>query len=144
MGKVSYSFDNEYYYDIFDTEEEAKAEAMKELRRIERRTPEELPEEIYIGTCEFFKPSLLSTGWDIMEDIQQQAYNEGFGEYANDYPDATKEQWRELETGIEKVFQRWIKKYNLNPSFFKVNTYDVYEYDAEKIKLRKTGKGIQK
>lgn len=139
MGKVSYSFDNEYYYDAFDTEEEAKTEAVKAIRRMK-----EIPEEIYIGDCEFFKPSLSGSSWDVIDAVICQAEDEGFGEWCEDYlSDATKEQREELEADMEKVFQEWINKHNLHPGFFKVPTYDLYEYDAKKKKLRKIGKGIQ-
>lgn len=144
MGKVSYSFDKEYYYGTYDTDEEAKMNALEEIRQTERKNPEEIPEEIYIGKCEFFRPSLSGTGWDVIDSVICQAEDEGFGEWCEDYlSDVTKEQREELEAGLEKVFQEWIEKYKLHAGFFKVNTYDLYEYDTDRKELRKAGKGIQ-
>lgn len=82
---------------------------------------------VYIGTCEFFEPSLTGSGWDIIESVIQQADNEGFGEWTDDYlSDIPEEQMKELEEGLEKVFQSWIVKYNHHATFLIVNSYDIY------------------
>ena len=47
-----------------------------------------------------------------------------------------KEKLEELETGLEQVFQKWDEKYELQPDFYIVNTYDVYKYDEETEELR--------
>ncbi len=134
--KVGYSFDNEIYSGSFDTVPEACAEALKWLKYRGTYSPGDMPECVYIGECDFFEPSLSGAGWDIIDAIQCQAYDEGHGDDADDYLRVSKEKREELEAGLERVFQDWIKKYDLQPDFYMVNKYDVYKYDAETGGLR--------
>lgn len=142
MGdKVAYSFDNLDYNGVFNTVGEAMDEALQEIRLREVYGDKEIPSEVYIGVCEFFKPSLSGTSWDMIDAIRCQAEDEGFGGWAEDYLDVSKELMEELETEIEIVFQKWSNKYNLHPTFFKVNAYDIYNYDKQKKELCKVGEG---
>lgn len=134
--KVAYSFDNETYSGSFDTVSEACTEALRWLEYRKRYSPGHMPVYVYIGECEFFKPSLSGTGWDIIDAIQCQAYDEGHGDHADGYLCVSKEKLEELETGLEQVFQKWVEKYDLQPDFYIVNTYDVYKYDEETEELR--------
>lgn len=134
--KVAYSFDNETYSGCFDTVSEACAEALKWLGYRGKYSPTDIPGYVYIGECEFFEPSLSGSSWDIIDAIQCQAYDRGHRDEADDYLRVSKEKRKELEAGLEQVFQEWIKKYNLQPDFYMVNTYDVYKYDAETGRLR--------
>jgi len=124
-NKVAYSFDNEYYSCTFDNSAQAINDALKEIERYGN-----IPEKLYIGKCEFFKASLSDTAWDIIEAVSCQAYDEGFEDYAGEYlDDVTREQRKELESGLEEVFQGWIDKYNLYPTFYKVNAWYEYKYN---------------
>lgn len=134
--KVAYSFDNEHYSGCFDTEAEACTEAEREIEHMAAYAPEDLPEYVYIGECELFEPSLSGSGWDIIDAIQCQAYDEGHGDYADDYLRVSKEKREELEIELEQVFQRWVERYNLQPDFYTVNMYDIYQYDTKAGKLR--------
>lgn len=140
--KVAYSFDNESYSCCYDTEEEALADALREIESILKYNPECAPGLVYVGDCELFKPSLSGSSWDIIEAAVCQADDEGFGEWADDYlSDVKKEHREELEENLEKVFQEWIEKYNYHANFYKVNSYSVYRYDEEKHEFHKTDEG---
>ncbi len=131
--KISYSFDNVHYHGTYDTEEEALAEALAENSILEKHDPGTVHDEVYIGDCEFFQPSLYGSGWDIIESIRYQVDDEGFGEYADEYLNIDdKAVIEELEIEIEKVFRDWIERHGLQPTFFKVSGYDIYKYDTEK------------
>lgn len=134
--KAAYSFDNEHYSGCFDTDAEACIEAVRELRHRAVYSPEDMPKYVYIGKCELFEPSLSGSGWDIIDAIQRQAYDQGHGDYADDYLCVSEEKQKELETELEQMFQEWVERYNLQPDFYTVNTYDVYKYDAKAGKLR--------
>ncbi len=135
----AYSFDNEYYSGVCDTDREAIEEALMEIDSIRRYNPKQIPDTVYIGACEFFEPHI--SGWDIIEAAVQQADDEGFSEWDDNYlSDVTKEQCAELEKELDRVFKKWIYKYNHNADFFKVNTFDMYSYDKDKHELfRETG-----
>ena len=135
-SKKAYSFDNEDYFGVYDTDNEALHDALREIEYIRKHHPECTPNMVYIGTCEFFEPSLTGSGWDIIESVIQQADSEGFGEWTDGYLSVIPEgQMKELEEGLEKVFQSWIDKYNHHATFFKVNSYDIYFYDKDKHEL---------
>ena len=140
-NKSAYSFDNEDYSGVYDTDGEALHDALREIEYIRKHHPERTPNLVYIGTCEFFKPSLSGSSWDIIEAVLQQADDEGFGEWTGDYLSVIPEkQMEELEEGLEKVFQEWIDKYNHHATFFIVNSYDVYSYDKDTHELFKETK----
>lgn len=63
----------------------------------------------------------------IIEDAQEQLYNE-VGEASETYlEDVTKEQGKELEEALNKVFYNWHKKHKLFPSCYKVFNDEVIE-----------------
>lgn len=134
--KVAYSLDNEHYYGCFDTDSEACTEALKEIKHIVGHCPGDVPEFVYIGSCEFFEPTLSGAGWDIIEAIQCQAYDNGYGEYAEGYLCVSEGKRKELEAELGHVFRNWVEKYNLHPDFYTVNSYDIYKYDAGSHTLR--------
>ncbi|WP_156882297.1 hypothetical protein [Lacrimispora indolis] len=128
-NKVAYSFDNESYSTLYDNEAEALEDALKEIKYYEENEYSSVPEKVYIGQCELFKPSLSSSGYDVIEAAISQADDEGFGEWDEDYlSDVTKEQREELEEELDAVFQKWITKHGLEANFFKVNSFDTYNY----------------
>lgn len=128
-NKVSYSFDGESYSSTYDDDREALEDALKEIRSMEKQGYDEIPKVVYIGQCEMFKPSLSSSGYDVIEAAICQADDEGFGDWDDDYlSDVTKEQREELEEELDAVFQKWIARHGLEANFYKVNSYDTYKY----------------
>lgn len=87
--------------------EEAIAEALTVIHYYEGCSYQKNLGIVYIGICDFFKPSLLGIRWDIIDAIQCKADAEGFGDYAEEYLDVPKEWREELEAGIETVFREW-------------------------------------
>lgn len=56
----------------------------------------------------------------VIEDIQEAMYEEN-GEVAEDYlNDVTKEVMLELEKELNKVFYKWQKKHNYEPTFYTI------------------------
>lgn len=140
-NRKAYSFNKERYFGAYDTEKKALDEAYVEIAHIQKYDPEHVPDFVYLGTCEFFKPSLSGSGWDIIEAIVNQADDEGYGEWSDNYlSDAPDWQVKELEEGLEKAFQEWIHQYNHHADFYKVNSYAVYRYDKEKHELKEVEK----
>ena len=135
---MSYSFDNENYGSTFDSTEEALKEAFEEIQCYERNGYSTVPEKVYVGECEMFKPNLASSGWDVIEAAILQSDDEGFGEWNDDYlSDVTKEQREELESELDAVFQKWITRHGFEAGFYKVNCYDTYNYVNGKLELEK-------
>lgn len=87
-----------------------------------------LLERVFVGECELYRPSLLSCGYDVIEAVQVDAYDEG-GEYAENYlDDVTKEQREELEEQLDVVFNAWLEKHDLYPNFYTIPAYETYKY----------------
>ena len=109
-------------------------DAIAEFEEFKKCPPKRgIPNKIFVGQCEFYRPSLSNSGYDVIEAVQCQAQDEG-GEWADDYlDDATRDQIEELESGIEAVFQEWIQKYNFYPNFYTIPAADVYTYDGEQL-----------
>ncbi|MDD3662264.1 MAG: hypothetical protein PHT84_00155 [Candidatus Pacebacteria bacterium] len=132
-NKVAYSFNNESYGSTYDNDEEALKDALEEIQFMEKEG-EKIPDRVYIGQCEMFKPNLSSSGWDVIEAAIQQADDEGFGEWDEDYlSDVKTEQRDELEEELDAVFQKWITRHGLEANFYKVNCYDTYIYTGGKL-----------
>lgn len=131
---VAYSFDGETYGATYNNTKEALKDAIVEFEEFKKYPPKRgIPNKIFVGQCEFYRPSLSNSGYDVIEAVQSQAQDEG-GEWADDYlNDATKEQIEELENGLEAVFQDWIQKYNFYPNFYTIPAADVYTYDGEQL-----------
>lgn len=131
-NKRSYSFDGIEYNGVYNNTAEALAEALNDIKSASKY--DEIPEKVFVGKCVFFKPSLRDTGYDIIDHVQCQADDAGFGEWADDYlTDVTKEMSKDLEEQVEAVFQKWLDKYNLHAGFFSIPEYEVYHYDGEKL-----------
>jgi len=65
----------------------------------------------------------------IIEDAQEQLYNE-VGEVSENYLEGiTKEQEKELEEGLNEVFYNWHKKHNLFPTCYKVESTETIEVE---------------
>lgn len=115
----SYSFNEEDFHGDFNTREEAAKEAFAEDPEInvcwtgENVTP--IPEN-------FINAQVL------IENIQCQ--DEFSGEWAENWPDETKEQLEELEKEIQKVFAAWLDKHSLRPAFFNCMYIEKHERNA--------------
>lgn len=124
--------DGENYSAMYDTAAEALEDARNEIEyMIESRKKGYkvvLPERVFVGECELYRPSLLSCGYDVIEAVQADAYDEG-GEYAENYlDDVTKEQREELEEQLDVVFNAWLEKYDLYPNFYTIPAHETYKY----------------
>jgi predicted transcriptional regulator len=130
QNKVAYSFDGESYGCDYDNTAEAFVDIYAEIEG-----EKNIPPKVYIGECNFFRPSLSGSGWDPIEAVIEQADDEGFGEWDDGYlDDVTPEQRDELAEELDAVFQKWIEKHNLESSFYSVNAFDIYTYCPEKKK----------
>lgn len=129
-NKVAYSFDGECYGCSYDNTAEAFVDIYSEIEGMK-----DIPPKVYIGECNFFKPSLSGSGWDPIEAVICQADDEGFGEWDDGYlDDVTPEQRDELAEKLDVVFQEWIQKHDFEAGFYSVNAFDIYTYIPEKGK----------
>ena len=124
-----WSEDNWDGYDEFDTKEEAIGWGRDEYQTYD-------VEGFFVGVK---KPYIMSSNIidaeTVLERINDSIYDD-IGEYAEDYlMDIEKEQKDKLGRALNKVFHLWIKKYNLEPTFFevfKVEGVDLIESEDEK------------
>ena len=81
MAEYAYSFDDETRCGIFDTEKEAINEALEAYELWEHENDYEF---IFVGEVERFEPQVNVER--VLEDIAEDAYNEGFddGDYLTD------------------------------------------------------------
>lgn len=131
----AYSFDNQYYTGNMETRALAiraaaeEAQATLDARRRNWKNPD-IPGRrvrVYVGECKFHKPC-FSAYCDIIENLEEQAADSDFGEYADGWLDgATSEQVQELEDAVDAIINEWLKKYNLEPTFFIVPSYEEIE-----------------
>lgn len=131
----AYSFDNQYYTGNMKTRALAiraaaeEAQATLDARRRNWKNPD-IPGrrvKVYVGECEFHKPC-FSSYCDIIENLEEQAFDRDFGEYVDGWLDsATSEQVQELEDAVDAVINEWLKKNKLEPSFFLVRAYEEVE-----------------
>ncbi len=131
----AYSFDNQYYMGTMETRDLAieaaakEAQATLDARRRNWNNPD-IPGrrvKVYVGECEFHKPC-FSSCCDIIERLEEQVADSEFGEYVDGWLDGvTSEQVQELENAVDAAVNEWLKKNNLEPSFFLVRAYDEVE-----------------
>ncbi len=116
-GNWCYSYNGEEFTGDYDNREDAIDEAMSYV--------DEETLFIYVGKI---KEIELSADVDMLiERLAEHAYERG-GDYAEDYLDnVTKEEFRELEDGINDVLLKWIDKYH-KPNFWEV-------VNIEKVKI---------
>ena len=124
--------------DEFDTKEEAIAAGVHEYQLHLQGAPTELFDNDYnypdpptslfeIGEALKFVP-LIDSDW-IIEQVTEQA-DWQCGEIAEDWLqwDAiTKEQREELQENVQKVFDDWLKKHNLEPTFYNVVNIEIID-----------------
>lgn len=124
----AYSFDGVDYGDEYARREDALFDAVSELAYDKKDKG-----YIYIGECKReFKPHIDALS--IIDDLQEDAYVSEGGDYAEDYLEGvTQSQVDELEQGLNKVLNDWIKEYHLQPRWYTVIRYDVYRYENGKV-----------
>ncbi|MFN6676409.1 hypothetical protein ACK4CF_14150 [Enterococcus gallinarum] len=131
-GKWMCSIDEEQWQaaEYFDTKEEAVGFGIKSIQTFNKNpedgclddemgsTPEEVVTSFYVGQA--FCPGIPFNVDDLLERIQEAAYEDG-GEFAEDYlDDVTKEHREELDD----LIQNWFIKHKYLP-----NWYNIYEID---------------
>lgn len=118
MSKWCYSLCGHNYYGVFDTKEEAIKEGETEAREYEK-------DSFFVARAVFtFKPHIDAE--NVIEEIQQNAYDNG-GEYAETYLDDVKREHRdELEEKLNEVLSNWINKYGYTPDFYSVEDVETY------------------
>ena len=104
-----------FFGDVYDTKEECISEAKKEAigeGLTEFRIGETYDIDTGIDTC------------DLLERIGERVYDE-IGDIAEDYlVDVKNEEREELEAELNKVFDKWKKKYNYEPNFYGVENIE--------------------
>lgn len=116
--KWAYSFDNEWYNsDSYDTPEAALTAAMAEAKKENENSGTSI-KKVYVGRIMKFIPYVDAD--NVIENIQQQAYDEA-DEYSLDYLESiTLEERRKLETMLTETFNKWANETKNNPNFFTI------------------------
>lgn len=118
--QYAYSFDNlNFGNSVFESKEETLADARKSANMDNK--------VVYIGKVEFYKETCSGLASDVVELLQQKAYNE-LEDLANDYMELSKEEETILEEMLKETILKFQEKYNHEPNFFTV-------YSIEKIIL---------
>ena len=113
--KYAYSFNGEEYEGPFDSYDEA-LQAAKDANLDEYH--DDRYEVVYIGECIWYKPHVSAD--NVIEAIQDDAYDQA-GDFAINYlDDVTKEHRNKLESLLTGIFNIWAKDYGYKPSFFTV------------------------
>lgn len=118
--KYSYSLDEEYgYTGDYDSIEDAFADAIDQAKcENEDLDDDEKIETVYAGRVMEFVPRV--DGDYVIEELQQQAYNEA-GEAVCDYLEGvSKEEVKLLEEMLTETFNQWAEKTNNRPNFYTV------------------------
>lgn len=117
-GKWAWSTDEERFAgDVFDTRDEAIADAVRELNPGER----------------FWTGQYADIRWSvharhILEDVGEQAFNEA-GEASEDWPaDYSRAEEGELSARLTETLRKWFEEKNDRPHFWRVA--DVKEHVA--------------
>ena len=128
-----YSFDNtDFTSGTFEEKKEALIDAQKEgIARIEE---DEKLNTIYLATADspnnkrFFPDASLIT-----EHMALQVEDVG-GEYADEYPNVSKEAEEELTEQLEALLVKWCDKHEVIPAFYTVSDSEPYNLQTlEKI-----------
>lgn len=134
----AYSVDEKYFFEAGKTRESAIAAAaqecqddLDEYRRIKGNPDLQLPgrniRTVYVGECTMHIPK-YSKYRNIADELTEQAYEEDFGDSADDWLSGiSKEQVQELNDAVDAAVDGWLKKYHLEPMFFKVCSWEPVE-----------------
>lgn len=114
----SLSRDEEHYHGEFETREgaieEAKSEGLKRFWTGENVRPD---------------PTDFIDGSDVIERIVCQ--DEFTGDWADGWPEATKEQEAELTGMLRAAFNLWMEKHGLGPKFWNVENVQEHTIEQE-------------
>ncbi|UUV46501.1 hypothetical protein [Bacillus phage vB_BanS-Thrax3] len=117
-----YSRDGEHFEGEFETKKDAIAEAIFYLKE-----EDDDRDYIYIGISQ--EIGLGVNASQIIEDLQEQAYDQA-GDYADSFlTRVPREQEELLEARMNEVLHDWLKDFNHKPNFWTV-------VDVEKIRVR--------
>ena len=124
MNKWTYEIDitrDMWRGGVYDTKEEAIEEGKKDAIENGRQS-------FKVGIIED-APNFGIDVDSVIEQIQENMYNE-MGEVAEDYlDDVTKDDTLELEKRLNEVFYKWQEEHNYKPSFYKVISEEVIEVE---------------
>lgn len=121
-GKWGYSTDEERYSGSFDTKEDAIQEA---------RACEDKDGDFFVGQFEEIRISVC--GDRVIDQAQEDAYEQA-GEYAEDWlAKIPRERVDELTCQLSEVFDGWLKKYDLTPTFATVDSATIEHILVESI-----------
>lgn len=115
-GQWVYSFTGEdYETEFFDTEKEILDYIFSD------NFDEVTTDGVYIAQIIVHESNIdKSTVETIIEDLKNDAYQEG-GEYAESFlEDVTDKQQEELVELLNPIYQKWAEKHNHKPNFFTV------------------------
>lgn len=125
MNKYCYSFNKEDYNEGRDTIKETLEEAKRETRVDSKLY--ETKEEPLVWIAETIYPQPLIDLDNVLEQLQDQAYDMG-SDYAEDYlGDVSNEDLKELEEKLNAVFLEWQNKHNYQPHFFSWKNEKLYD-----------------
>lgn len=114
-GKYCYSLNEEDFTGAYDSIEEAKGAG-------EEAAIEEEQDTYFVGQCREIVPYI--SAWRILDQLQEDAYEE-VGEPSENYLDNVKdEQKDELEKVLNEVLHQWFEKYNLKLDFYGVDNVE--------------------
>ena len=124
MNKWTYEIDitrDMWRGGVYDTKEKAIEEGKKDAIENGRQS-------FKVGIIED-APNFGIDVDSVIEQIQENMYNE-MGEVAEDYlDDVTKDDTLELEKRLNEVFYKWQEEHNYKPSFYKVISEEVIEVE---------------
>jgi len=105
----AYSYDQEHYHGEFTTREDAAAEGF---------AGDEEAETVWTG--EMVEPALAPNAECLIEQMANDATDDG-GDAADDYlSHIPKEAKEELQSELQALWDRWEAKHNLDPDWFTV------------------------
>lgn len=118
--KWTYSFDEEFFTNgDFDSKESALDAARKDAPK-QHDINEQPLKSVFIGRTKPYQNSqFFPDGEDLTEFMQNQASDVG-GEYADDYPNVSEEDEKELTAQLHELLERWCKDKGVAPSFYAV------------------------
>lgn len=115
--QYGFSLDEERYHGFHDSREEAVIAAFE-------YDPD--AKECFTGEIEVPIPENCLSADTLIEDIQCQ--DEFSGEWAQDWPNNTEDQLKELEENLQKVFGEWLDKHDLRPKFYNISRGSVVSH----------------
>ena len=121
-----YSFDNiDFSNGTFSDKDIALADAKKE--GLGRNSEGQSLDTIYLAKADFATNEQFFPDADLItEHMALQAEDVG-GDYAENYPDVSKEAEEELTKELESLLSKWCEKNKVAPTFFNVSNSQSYD-----------------